>query len=431
MMPEVKIANFEELLHKYARVLLVKGNNLDKGQPLIVEIEKNMMFFADILKEEALKIGVTDIYFRVRDLDKELKLYSINDVEEFASNEEVLNVFDRSIVEKYYEKGGAIMYLHSRSPLALEKVPTFLQDKAYEIMDKTNEKAEKARRIYEFPWLIARLADKKWADMVFPNDEDSLTKMWDAVFKCMNIYDEDPIKSWNEKINRNNKRAQLLTDLKLTKLVYKNSLGTNLTLGLPKNHVWLSSGKKMPNKDKLIVCNMPTEEIFTSPDYRKTEGVVYSSKPLVLNNKIVNDLCLKFHEGKVVDVKASSNVEEIKWLIGKENANMLGEVALVDYDSPISNMDILFYTTLYDENASCHLALGTAFPITIQNGKNMNKEELLEAGLNVSPEHVDFMIGTSDLEIIGFDENGNEYQVFKDGNFVLNDNPKVLEKTIM
>jgi len=424
---DLKSTQFQELLHKYAKVMLVNGPNLDPGQPIVIEIEKNMLFFADIIKEEAAKIGVTDVTLNVRDLEKERKLYLTKNPKEFKTDKEVIACFERSKTQKCYENDGAVLYIGSRSPLALADIDSKLQDEAYDIRYETSKEAEIARLNYEFPWLIARLADKPWADLVFPNDPNSLEKLWDAFFKVTHIYDEDPVKSWNEKVKRNNARAKLLTDLDFKKLHYKNSLGTNLDISLPENHIWLSSGKKQTGKDKIIVCNMPTEEIFTAPDFKKTEGVVYASKPLVLNGKLIEDLCLTFKNGEVVDVKAKTNLEEIKRLITIEGANVLGEVALVDNNSPISQTGILFYDTLFDENAACHLALGTSFPTTIQNGNTFTTEELLERGLNVSVEHEDFMIGTPDLDIVGTTKNGETYQIFENGNFVLDKQPKVLK----
>lgn len=424
---DLKSENFKELLHKYARVMLVKGSNLDPGQPIVVEIEKNMLFFADIIKEEAAKIGVTDITLNIRDLEKERKLYLTKNPKEFKTDKEVIACFERSQTQKCYENDGAVLYIRSRSPLALADIDSKLQDEAYDIRYETSKEAEKARINYKFPWLITMLADKPWADLVFPNDPNSLEKLWDAIFKTMNIYDEDPVKSWDKKIKRNNARAKLLTELQFTKLHYKNDLGTNLDIFLPENHTWLSSGKKQTGKDKIIVCNMPTEEIFTSPDFRKTKGVVYASKPLILNGKLIEDLCLTFKNGEVVDIKSKTNIEEIKRLITIEGANVLGEVALVDNDSPISQSGILFYETLFDENAACHLALGNAYPKTIKNGTDLTPKELLDHGLNVSIEHKDFMIGTPDLDIIGTTKDGETYQIFENGNFVLDKQPKVLK----
>lgn len=340
--------------------------------------------------------------------------------EEFKTNERVLKQFDHSLIQECYEKGGAVIFVDSRAQTALKDVDSRLQNIAYDIKTATNYEAKRARMCYQFPWLIATLASQEWADIVFPGDPESLEKLWDAIFKCCSVYDEDPIASWTDKINRNNERAKLLTNLQLKKLVYTNSLGTNLQIGLPPQHVWLSTGKKMSNKDKEIVCNMPSEEIFTSPYFRQTEGIVYASRPLVLDGKIVEGLCLTFKDGEVTSVKADTNEDVIKHFIyTRKNANFLGEVALVDYNSPISQSGILFYKTIFDENAACHLALGDSFPRTALDGSNLTKEQLLERGLNRSTVHQDFMIGTPDLNIIGIDEDNQEYQVFENGNFVL------------
>ena len=199
---------------------------------------------------------------------------------------------------------------------------------------------------------------------------------------------------------------------------YTNKLGTDLWVELPTNSIWEGACSKMPNKERYLLVNIPTEEIFTSPHYKGTNGIVYSSKPLVYGGNVIDQFYIEFKEGKVINYHAEKGEEILKNIIElDENSKYLGEIALVEYDSPISNSKVLFYTTLYDENASCHLALGDGFPLTIEGGAHLNKEELLKRGINQSDIHVDFMIGTADLQITGIDEKGKEHLVFTNGNF--------------
>ena len=279
----------------------------------------------------------------------------------------------------------------------------------------TQEDAVAARGVYKFPWCIAAVATDEWAEKLNLSSEDEL---WDIIFKITLMDKEDPVKAWDDKIKTNTQRRSLLNDLKLYKLTYKNSLGTNLEIALPKDVIWWGAAKKSFDGEKDLIVNMPTEEVYTTPDRNKVNGIVYSSRPLVVKGKIIDEFSLTFKDGKVEKVWASNNDEELLGLIEEfDGMNFLGECALVDYDSPISKTNMIFNSTLIDENASCHLALGRGFPKCIPNGEVMSDEELLENGINRSKNHVDFMIGTSDLIIKGTDVYGNEVPIFVDGNF--------------
>ncbi len=225
------------------------------------------------------------------------------------------------------------------------------------------------------------------------------------------INEEDPIKAWDNKMSKLAKRAEYLNNLKIKKLIYKNSLGTNIEIALPEGYLFQSA-------DGENIVNMPTEEVFTSPSRLEVNGRVYSSKDLIHNNNLIKDFWLEFKNGKVVLYDAKIGKEVLKGIMATdEGASYLGEVALVDYSSPISKTNILFKNTLYDENASCHLALGASFAECIKCGLTKTNEELLDMGLNYSHEHVDFFIGTSDLEVKALLPNGEEVVIIKAGDF--------------
>ena len=233
------------------------------------------------------------------------------------------------------------------------------------------------------------------------------------------IYEDDPIKAWDEKIKRTQMKCDILNKLQFKYLHYTNSLGTDLTIELPKNHIWSGAGKE--NQDGIpLIVNMPSEEVFTSPKYDGINGIVYSARPLVYGGSLIENFSFEFKNGKVIKVKAQSGEEILKKMIETDDGSAyLGEVALVDYNSPISNTNLIFYETLYDENASCHLALGDSFPTCLKGGEDMTSEELRKQGLNKSLIHTDFMIGTSDLKIVGTTFKGEEITIFKNGNFIL------------
>lgn len=244
----------------------------------------------------------------------------------------------------------------------------------------------------------------------------AIKKLWENIFNIVRIDKEDPIKAWEDHLNNLANKVNFLNDQKLTKLYYK-SKDTDLTIELPKGHIWCGGGEYNKNKT-YFVANMPTEEVFTLPLKTGVNGIVKSTKPLNYSGNLINNFTLKFENGKVIDFSAEEGYETLKKLIETDDGSCyLGEVALVPFHSPISDSNIVFYNTLFDENASCHLALGEAYPTCIENGDNMTKEELEKAGANNSLTHVDFMIGSSDLSIIGENSKGEKIEIFKNGDW--------------
>ena len=226
----------------------------------------------------------------------------------------------------------------------------------------------------------------------------------------------DPVYEWEQYIQANNYYKKVLNELGIRKMHYKNSLGTDLVVEIPEDNIWINLDKTDSNGGQMI-ANMPSYEIFTSPDYRKTNGIVYSSKPLFYNDCCIDEFSLTFKDGAIISCNAKKGQTILEKLIFEnENAKYLGEVALVSYNSPISNTGLVFNATLFDENASCHLAIGRGFPKSFKGGENMTSEELKEKGMNISNTHVDFMVGTSDLEIEAETKIG-KVLVFKNGNF--------------
>ena len=286
---------------------------------------------------------------------------------------------------------------------------------AKSINRKTRPLFKHLETTYQIPWCIAAIPNKIWADKIFPNSEDSYKELFLVICKMCMVDREDPIKSWNEFMLKSKDDIDWLNSLEIKSLHYTNEIGTDLKIEMPKEYSW--SGLTDDLKNEMIV-NMPSYEIFASPNYKKTEGIVVSSKPLYYGGGLIENFYLKFKDGKVIDFNAEKGHELLKSIIeSDDNSCYLGEVALVNFDSPISNTGLVFGTTLFDENASCHLALGDGFPTTIPNGASLSREELLELGINSSSNHVDFMIGTSDLKIEAETKNGKQL-IFKNGNFI-------------
>jgi aminopeptidase len=268
-------------------------------------------------------------------------------------------------------------------------------------------------------WLVISASVKGWADKLFPGipSTERVMMLWKHIFDICRISTEDPIKEWEDHLSNLTKRAEYLNKksyiaLRLT------APGTDLNVGLPKNHSWLGGAEVAANGIN-FVANIPTEEIFTTPDRLKTEGIVTATKPLFFGGILIEDMVLKFSEGKVTEVTAKTGHELLlKTLKVDDGAQYLGEIALVPHSSPISQSGLLFYNTLMDENASNHIALGKAYRTCIKDGEKMKDDEFLKAGGNISLMHVDFMIGSGEMNVDGILEDGTSEVIMQNGEFV-------------
>ncbi len=398
--------NFE----KYAELLLVRCLGLqEEKRPLLISAPVKAIDFLEVLTHKAYELGLTDIYFDFE--DEGLKHEQLTHL----GKEDLLNspFWNKKIFDEYAKKDAAFLMLYSDD---IE----LMKDVEEEKITWTSYQFRASRPLYkkkqstdEVPWCIAIVATEGYAKKVFEGEENALEKMWDAIFQCCLITEENPIQAWNQKVEKIQKRADLLNQMRFQTLHYQNQLGTDITIGLPYHHLWKGAGEKG-------IVNMPTEEVFTSPDYQKINGRICSSRPLVYGSSLIEDFAFEVRDGKIISVEAKKGKEILEGMIqSDQQACYFGEVALVDYDSPISNMHRIFYETLYDENASCHIAIGDGFPTCYEGGEKMTREELLEKGINHSTIHTDFMVGTPDLKITGTTWDGKEYVLFENGNFVL------------
>ena len=405
----------KELENKYIDLILNRCLNFEQSKSLMINCDfKEHIPFALKVKERANSLGILDVCINVNDLDEIHEYLKNTDVENIKVNP----LIDRTNWNDYALKGGALLFLSSTVPGLMDDIEEEKIQKWIEERGKTTKYYRKNVSRYTFPWTIAALPNKRWAKIVFKNEENAYQKLYLTIMKMCMVDRENPIEEWNKYIKENNYYKNILNSLNITKMHYKNSLGTDLYIEIPENNKWI-------NLDKLdafgnqIISNMPSYEIFTSPNYRKTNGIVYSSKPLYYNDTCINNFYLEFKEGKVISCFASEGQKNLeKMIFEQENAAYLGEVALVSYDSPISNTGLVFNETLFDENASCHLALGNGFVKCFPNHDKLTEEQLKQQGLNFSSTHVDFMIGTSDLEIEA-ETNKGKILIFKNGNFNL------------
>ena len=403
-------------LIKYAELLVKTGINLKKDQILIVRAPIECAEFARAITETAFDVGAKDVvvlwndevYSKIRYLKGPEALF------------DTVPSWQKEFYLSYVRQDAAFLSISASDPENLKDVdPLRIQRYSRAFSTEVSEYRERLMN-NENVWCVASVPTPAWATKVFPNEtvEAAMAKLWDAIYESVRIGETDPVAAWETHKEALKKQMNHLNQLNFKSLHYKNSLGTDLVIELPEGHIWLGGSDLTPDGHEFI-ANMPTEEVFTAPKRDGVNGRVVSSMPLNFSGSLIDKFELTFENGKVVDYKAEVGYEQLKRLLETDEGSMyLGEVALVQYDSPISNMGILFYNTLFDENASCHLALGKAYPVCLKGGEHMDSETLIQNGINDSMTHEDFMIGTKDLSIVGTTATGEKIQVFKEGNFI-------------
>ena len=405
----------KDSIQKYIELIIKKGIAIQKGQILVIKAPVETYDFVRSLVAEGYKNGAKEVVVQWNEevIEKYRYLYGAEEIfDEFPN-------WEKEFLEDYRKKGAAFLSVYVEDPELLKDVDkdrigrykkargVALKEYYDNIMGNSNQ------------WCVVSIPSVSWAKMIFPNisENKAMENMWKLLLNIMRADKEDPVLEWDNHLMNLKKNMDYLNNKKFKKLVYKNSLGTNLEIELPVGHKWLG-GSEISKNNIEFIANMPTEEIFTLPYKYGVNGVVYNSKPLVFGGSIIDGFKLVFKDGKVVEYSAKKGQDILEKMLDiDENSKYLGEVALVPYNSPISLSGKIFYNTLYDENASCHLAIGSAYPVCIENGDSLSEIELEEKGVNISNNHVDFMIGTKDLIVIGIEENGKEVTIIKDGNF--------------
>lgn len=406
----------EKAIEKYVELVIKKGINLQKGQILVINSPVETFEFTRELTAKAYEVGASEVVVNWFD-EISLKYKYL------YGEDKIFDIFpewQKEFYEYYRKKGAAFLSIYSTDPDVLKevdknRVARYEKAKGIALKEYRDNIMENSNQ-----WSVVSIPTKAWARRVFPElkEEFAMNEMWKLILHIVRADKENPILEWENHLNILKNRMDYLNSKKFEKLIYKNSLGTNLEIGLPEGHRWISGGENS-KEGVYFVANIPTEEIFTMPHREKVNGVVVSTKPLIYGGSTIKDFTLKFVDGKIVEYSAKVGEEILGKLLDiDENSRYLGEVALVEFKSPISQSKKIFYNNLYDENASCHLALGAAYPVCLENSEGLGEEELLEKGMNISMIHEDFMIGSEDMEIIGVDKNGEETLLMKDGNFV-------------
>ena len=398
-------------LKKYAHLIASAGANVQKGQEVMIVAELDQPEFVKMLVEECYKLGAkkVSVDWNYQPLEKlAVKYQNLKTLSTLAD-------WQMKKWEHQLEVLPAKIYLTSEDPDGLKGVNQTKYSKARAARSLA---IKPIRRKMEnrYQWCIAGVPGAAWAKKVFPGMRTSaaIEKLWEAILDTSRVYD-DPAAEWKKHNENLLAKSSYLNSLGLKKLVYHSSNGTDLTVGLIPEALFQGGGDTT-TEGVYFNPNIPTEEVFTSPKKGEAEGIVYSSMPLSYGGQLIENFFMRFEGGKVVESGAEKNAELLKEMLSAdEGAAYLGECALVPYSSPIRESGVLFYNTLYDENASCHLAIGMGFTNVLRDFEKYTDDEAHALGINDSVTHVDFMIGTRDLSIIGIDKNDNEIKIFENG----------------
>jgi aminopeptidase len=405
----------KDYLEKYSRIIVKTGLNIQENQILVINSPIECADFTRMVSEIAYKEGAREVIINWKD-ELSTKIRYLHGKDEIFDE---FPEWQKELYVSYAKKGAAFLSISASNPELMKDVNPKRIMRASKAQSTALSEYRERLMSDKNIWCVASIPTKAWAKKVFEGvtEEEAVEKLWNSIFEAVRANEDDPIKAWNEHQTNLKRTMDFLNENTFKYLLYKNSLGTDLKIELSKDHLWLGGSSFTPEGIEFM-ANIPTEEVFTLPLKYGVNGKIVSSKPLNYNGNLIENFSLTFKDGRVVDFTSEKGYDTLKNLIETdEGTHYLGEVALVPFDSPISNSNILFYNTLFDENASCHLALGEAYPTCLKNSEKMSKEDLKNAGVNDSLEHVDFMVGTKDLSIIGVTEEEKEVPIFVDGNF--------------
>lgn len=405
-----------ERLRKYAKLIANVGIAVKPKDEVWINAELDQPEFVRMVVEECYNAGASEVKVFWSD-DKTTRLKLKN---EKISTLGKLKSFELDKFKYMAKKMPSILHIISEDPDAFKGLN---QKKIAKSRAKIYPKIRKYRDQIDgkYKWCIAAVPGKDWAKKVFPKlDEDTaVEKLWEAILTTSRVDGNDAIENWNKHNATLISNREKLEKLRLVSLEYKSKNGTDFKVGLNPNMKWGAGIEETPAKGAFNP-NIPTEEVFSTPIAGKAEGTLVASLPLSYQGELITDFTITFENGKVSKVTAKKNQKLLETMVKMdEGASMLGEVALVPFSSPINKTGILFYNTLFDENAVCHCALGIGFPELLPGGLEMSPEEIKKAGVNHSMIHVDFMIGTADLSIVGVSEDGRRTQIFKDGEWAI------------
>lgn len=403
----------QDTLKKYAHTLLKYGVNLQEDQTLVISVDVENKDFAVIVTEEAYRLGAKEVVlnWRCSPIARQRILHANESVLEKPAN------WIPEFYKQYIDDKAAFLSLISANPKALEGIPTDRISLQSRNLNKVLSFYHTAIMNSSVTWCVASVPTVLWADLLGyeGTDEEKIEQLWATLLKLCRIEGVEPKDTYRHHMAKLRHRCEALNKLDLKSLRYTCENGTDLLLELPEGHIWLG-GEESSKDGTIFNANIPTEEVFSAPQYNGVNGVVHSTKPLIYHGNTISDFSFTFKEGKIVEYTAKEGYEVLKELVETdEGSHYLGEVALVDHFSPISQSNQIFYETLFDENASCHLAIGASYPTCLKNSDGLSEEELKERGLNHSLTHVDFMIGHERMNIKGYTRDGQAVDIMIDG----------------
>lgn len=403
----------QETLKKYAHTLLKYGVNLQQDQTLVISVDVENKDFAVIVTEEAYELGAKEVVlnWRCSPIARQRLLHANESVLEKPAN------WIPEFYKQYIDDKAAFLSLISANPKALEGIPTDRISLQSRNLNKALSFYHTAIMNSSVTWCVASVPTVLWADLLGyeGSDEEKIDQLWATLLKLCRIEGIEAKDTYRHHMAKLRHRCETLNKLDLKSLRYTCENGTDLLLELPEDHIWLG-GEESSKDGTIFNANIPTEEVFSAPQYNGVNGVVHSTKPLIYHGNTISDFSFTFKEGKIVEYTAKEGYEVLKELVETdEGSHYLGEVALVDHFSPISQSNQIFYETLFDENASCHLAIGASYPTCLKNSDSLSEEELKDRGLNHSLTHVDFMIGHEHMNIKGYTRDGQAVDIMIDG----------------
>ena len=408
------MSQLQEKLSKYADLLVEIGLNVQEGQRVVINATTDALPLIRLVTEKAYAKGAIDVNVKLGDA-KLTRIHAEN-----KSIEEYSRVPEWVVEERmfYSDEKSGFLSITSSSPELLKGIdPEKLKQASIKGGNAFKDFSNRIQSDYH-SWCVAGYPSVEWAKLVYPDksDDEAVDALLDLILYTVRAEEDNPVAAWEAHDKNLHEKADWLNKKKFHALRYE-APGTDLTIELPEGHIWAGASSK--NKDgHSFMANMPTEEVFSVPKKTGVNGYVSNTLPLSYGGNIIDDFKLTFKDGAVVSHEAGRGKEYLDNLLSTdEGAKYLGEVALVADDSPISNKGVLFYNTLFDENASCHIALGSGYAFCVEGGKEMDRDELEAAGVNDSITHVDFMIGSNELNIYGVDTDGNETPVFEKGNW--------------
>ncbi|WP_317408269.1 aminopeptidase [Fournierella massiliensis] len=409
----------QELLNKYAAFTVQVGVNVQKGQTLIIRCPVEGAYFGRACMEAAYKAGARDVVIRWED-EKAARIRMELGEEEALSETKPYEL--RSYLDYAESEGGCcLLAIHASDPEIFKGLDTAKINR----VSLAKQEAMKSWREYTMKdrvqWCVVAIPTPAWAASVFPGmpEDEAQEKLWSAIFDVCRVTGGDPVSAWKEHVAKTSACRDKLNELQLESIHMTSANGTDLTVGLAEGHTWEGACSKAEN-GAVFIANVPTEEVFTAPHRERVNGVVKGTKPYVYNGQLIEGFSVTFKDGVVVDYSAEKNAELLGQLLDSdEGARRIGEIALVPASSPINRSGLLFYNTLFDENAACHIAFGAGYPTTVKGGAAMTTEELLACGVNDSAIHEDVMVGAEDMTITGLTKSGETVTIFENGEWAI------------